>query len=352
MWIYWILFLWPAFAALSFSETRASGRTTNWRMASLAIVLMLAIGLRFEVGMDWGNYLDKLDETMDFTWFEALQRGDPAYSAINWIAAHSGTGIWLVNLVCAIAFVSGLFAFCRRMPNPWLALTVAMPYMAIVMAMNYTRQGAALGFVLWALLALHEGRMLRFAVFIVMAALFHKTAAILMPLGALVSVRNRWWTVVWVGITSMAVYWAFVAESYESFIEAYVASQMASDGALIRVIMNAVPAAVFLVTRHRFDMTPPEREFWTWMSLVVLLFIPVLWYSPSSTAVDRVGLYFMPIQLVGFTHLSAPGTTGWQRPATKLVVVVGYGIVQYVWFNYSNFYFAWLPYRFYPFEVL
>lgn len=352
MWIYWVLFLWPAIAAIAFAETRGSAVAMKWPMLSLAIVLTLVIGLRFEVGVDWSNYLDHLENSIDLTGLEAIERGEPAYWGLNWMTANAGAGIWVINLICAAAFVSGLFTFCSRLPNTWLALSVAMPYMAIVMAMNYTRQGAAFGLVLWALLALHDGRMLRFVAFIVLATLFHKSAAILMPLGAAVSIRNRWWTLAWVGIVSLAAYYLFIAESQETIVESYLAEQMASDGAVIRVIMNVVPAVVFLLTRHRFDMVPAERQFWTWMSFLVLLFIPALWISPSSTAVDRFGLYFMPIQLMGYSRLSAPDATGWGRQVTTLLVVVAYGIVQYVWFNYSNFYFAWLPYKFYPLEVI
>lgn len=162
MWIYWILFLWPAIAALALDQAPSAIAKTNWLTWLFAILLTLVIGLRFEVGMDWDNYLVHLDMALDRTWLQVLQGAEPAYYGANWLAARIGTGIWLVNLISAVAFVSGLIAFSRRLPNPWLALTIAMPYMAIVMAMNYTRQGAAFGLVLWALLSLHDGRMWRF----------------------------------------------------------------------------------------------------------------------------------------------------------------------------------------------
>lgn len=352
MWIYWALFLWPALATLAFSEKRTMTLAMKSSMWSFAIILTLVIGLRFEVGVDWGNYLGHLDLAEELTLLEFIERGDPAYWILNWIAAASGAGVWLVNLVCATVFVSGLFVFCRRLPNPWIALMVAMPYMAIVLAMNYTRQSIALGFVLFALVALHDGRLRRFVIFVVIAALFHKTAAVLVFIGAMASTRNRWWTLVWIGFAAMVAYWAFIADSEQTLIEAYITEQMASDGAAIRVAMNAAAGVIFLVTRHRFELAPAERQFWIWMSLIVLLFIPVLWLSPSSTVVDRMGLYFMPIQLIAFSHLIAPNASGWGRQIPSILLVMAYGVVQYVWFNYSNYYWAWLPYKFYPFEVL
>lgn len=352
MWIYWVLFLWPAIAALVFGETRASAVAAKWPMWPLATVLTLVIGLRFEVSMDWSNYMEQLDVAAQLTWLEAAERGDPAYGTLNWIAANTGTGLWLVNLVCAIAFVSGLFVFCRKLPNPWLALTVAMPYMAIVMSMNYTRQSAAFGLVLWAMVALQDGRILRFVVFVVLAALFHKSAAVLIPLGVAVNVRGRILVLVWIGIISVVAYWVFIAELQEDLFEFYLAEQMASEGALIRVLMNAAAASVFLAKRDRFDMQPLEERFWTWMSIIALLFLPALWISPSSTVVDRVALYFMPVQLVAFSHLYIiVGSSGWRQFVT-LSVAATYAIVMIVWFNYSPYAEAWLPYRFYPLEVM
>lgn len=353
MWIYWVLFLWPAIVALTSADARPPALATKWSMWSLAILLTLVIGLRFEVGMDWENYIRHLEFAEDATWIEAMGRGgDYGYWALNWIAARTGSGVWLVNLACATAFVSGYFAFCRKLPNPWLALTVGIPYMAIVMACNYTRQGAAFGLVLWALMALQDGRIRRFVIFVMLAALFHKSAAVLIPIGVLASIRNRIWILIWIGIASIVGYWVFIAEWQESLFENYLGQEMSSDGAFIRVFMNAAATIVFLAKRDRFEMKLSERRFWTWMSIIVLLFLPALWISPSSTAVDRLALYFMPVQLMAFSHFCALSGSTSARKVSTLSVVAAYGIVQYVWFHYSNFYFAWLPYKFYPLEVM
>jgi hypothetical protein len=352
MWIYWALFLWPALVAIGFEEIGSSPSIPKRSMVLLAIFLILIVGLRFEVGMDWGNYLLHLDEAESLGLLEAVLGSDPAYGVLNWIAATLGAGIWLVNVICAAVFVSGMFVFCRGLPNPWLALAVGMPYMAIVMAMNYTRQGAAFGLVLWALVALQDAYIRRFVIFILIATLFHKSALILLPLGVLGSVRNRLWTIAWIGISFTVAYQLFLAEYQQSIFEGYIEEQYASDGAAARVAMNSVAAIVFLVLRNRFEMPPLHKALWTWISFGALLFIPGFALSPSSTAVDRVALYFMPVQLVAFGYLPVSAGTAWLRRVATLAILVSYGIVLYVWFTYSNFYFAWLPYRFYPLEVL
>ena len=48
----------------------------------------------------------------------------------------------------AVPFTYGLFRICRQQPNPWLALVVATPFLIIVVGMGYTRQAAAMGFLM------------------------------------------------------------------------------------------------------------------------------------------------------------------------------------------------------------
>ena len=344
------MFLWPAVAAVD--NTRYSASVLKLAIWLYGLFLVLIIGLRFKVGVDWDLYLENMDFYSDFTWVEAIVLGDPAYTALNKLATSMGFGIWIPNLVCAIAFVSGFFAFCRKMPNPWLALTVGIPYMAIVMTMNYSRQGGAFGFELWALVSLLDGRIRRYVFFIVVAALFHKTAIMMLPLAVLAGTRNRTWLIIWMGIASLLAYVAFIAEHQQSLVENYIGEAMDSQGAAVRVAMNAVPAMLFLFMRSRFEMLPDQRQFWTRISIIVLLFIPALVLSPSSTAVDRIALYFMPIQLMVFSHLPYVVRKWKARQVATLLVVGGYALVMAVWFNYTYYYSYWVPYRFYPFEFL
>ena len=74
---------------------------------------------------------------------------------------------------------------------------------------------------------------------------------------------------------------------------------------------------------------------------------------PSSTAVDRVGLYMLPLQLVVFSHL--PDVLGKQnggKPIWVALVLAYYCAVQFVWLNFASHAKYWLPYRFYPLELI
>ena len=169
-------------------------------------MLVLIIGLRHEVGGDWSIYLEMLESYIDGS--DDGQNGfqDPAYILLNILAARSGLGVYLINLLSAVFFSWGLYVFCRAQPRPWLALVVAVPYLITVVAMGYTRQSAAIGIAMLAIVALGQGRTWRFMLWIALAALFHKSAIVLVPMAVLVNTKRRVFTFIWVALAFVILY--------------------------------------------------------------------------------------------------------------------------------------------------
>ena len=100
--------------------------------------------------------------------------------------------------------------------------------------------------------------------------------------------------------------------------------------------MNAMPAILFLLFRRKFVMPQAERAFWTWMSLGALGFVVLLVVSPSSTAVDRLALYWIPLQLFVLARL--PNAIGKPNGLNSTLVygVVAYSaVVLFVWLFFA-----------------
>lgn len=344
---YWLMFAVPALIALWPSKATATMRRLGWIVIGLLFTLL--IGFRVEVGGDWFAYRDYYEAAAVVSFSEAMAMNDPGYMALNWIAGLVDGGIYLVNLLCGAVIMVGVIAFARRQPMPWLAFLVAVPYMIIVVAMGYSRQGVALGFELLALVALMDGRTWRFVVWMICAALFHKTAVVLLPLALLALLalnRNRVWTLVWLSLTGAVLGAALLAEHYEAMWQNYVEAQMVSDGGPIRVAMNALPALLLLVFRKRLLANESVPGLWVGMALLSIVCIPLV--GLASTAVDRVALYFMPLQLYVFSRLHRLFDSRLFKTVAVLGVVLGYGLVQWVWLNFASHAPSWLPYRFYP----
>lgn len=345
---YWILFAIPSWMAISSSHTQLKSHS-RWPQywVVVFILLVLMIGLRHEVGGDWGNYVDILEINQYNSFKDAISNKEPGYGLINWIGVQSGLGIYLVDTICAFLFVWGLVEFCLVQPRPWLALVVAVPYLIIVVAMGYSRQGVAIGIGMLALVALERQKHFHFAVLVVFAASFHTTALILLPLAALSSSRNKVWTVSWVTVLLIVAYVLFLSDTIDSYQLNYLEAEYQSAGAAIRVVMNAVPAVFFLLFRYRFTLSKADRVFWTWMSLIAVLFLVLLQVSTSSTAVDRMALYFIPLQLFVYSRLPDVSKKG-NRTNVVIAIVVYSALVQFTWLFFAVHAAGWLPYQFYP----
>lgn len=333
--------------------------TPKWYWILLFIIYIAFIGLRFEVGGDWLQYIDILEVSKHQPWvgFEALV-GDPAYYWINKIAGTLGQEIYFVNLCVAVIYTSCLFTFCQRLKNPYLGLTVAFPYLTTVVAMGYTRQAGAIAFELLALGALESNRRINSILFFILALIFHKTAIFLILVPILIFLFDALKTgkIINILLISMLLLIALsgaivISNITDKFLVHYIGAGMSSSGAIVRLSMNLLPATIFLIeyyTGHNFFRSS-SKVYLALSWLVIFSFALLL--TGSSTSADRLALYLIPIQIYVLGNLPylffAQGREIFYR---WLVLVLGYSfLVLWVWLQFADHAFAWLPYRMYPF---
>lgn len=338
---YWLLFLLPVFGA--FSRIRLNHQSQMLIWLAIWLVFSLVVGLRHEVGGDWMTYFWHFEHRSDWSFGRAVNAGDPGYYAINWLVAQFGGSIYWVNLICAAAMMAGVVAFCRNQPAPWVALAVAVPYLIIVVGMGYTRQAAALGLLMLGLVALSKERLVLFVFWVMLAATFHKSAVLMLPVAALASAGSRLWSMFWVGLISLLGGYLFVFDSAETLWTNYVEADYQSQGGLIRVLMNSLPAVLFLLLHKRLQLSLAQTRLWWWMSVFALVCIPLV--VLSSTATDRVALYLIPLQLFVFSRLYFLSAKPNVKAFIVLAVLGYYAAVQAVWLIFAGHSFAWLPYQ-------
>ncbi len=356
MWPYWLFFAIPALTSLSSRPLRNIRRDGSrrvsvdllWLLVMLSLALM--IGLRDRVGGDWFNYFSYIFQAQFITVQEAMTRSDPGYWAINVLSLELGLGILGVNLFCGFVFALGLVIYCRSMPRPWLALAVAMPYMVTVVAMGYTRQGVALGLALIGLVALGRRRFIWFVFWVFLAAAFHRSAVLLMGIALLMLDFRRLYNLPLLMLAALLLYQAFLEDATERLVTSYIEQEMESAGAMIRLAMNLVPAALFIRYRKRMLISTGERKLYGTMALLgVASFLALVIGLVPSTALDRMALYLIPLQVFVFSHLpDAIGRPGARNQMIVLYILLFYATVLFVWLNFAAHSRFWLPYRMFP----
>lgn len=353
MFVYWTMFAVPALSTLAMGTRRTGGRgVIAPGVLLILLVFTVMIGLRYQVGTDWFNYKRTIDNLFYTNFAGALASKDAGFGVLVWTANRLGNGIYITNFVCASIMMYGVARFAHRQPDSWMALTASVPYLVIVVGMGYTRQAAAIGFVLLAILALEEKKLFRAASLAFLASTFHGSALCLLPVGALAVVRTNKALILPSILLSIVLLELVLTRRLDNLYRMYITREEAFDsaGAAIRLMMNAIPALLFLMARKRFSEDGTMRFFWTCCAIISLLLLVALPVFPSSTALDRIGLYFIPIQLFVFGHL--PQVFGRTPQGARIVsycVILYYGATLFVWLQYASNAHAWLPYRFAPF---
>ena len=358
MFPYWLLFgvvAWMAIYRIQATYSNASLHN-HWPLAWVIClwVLTSAIGLRHEVGADWNVYLDIFDMEIGSTLGEYLSTSmDPAYALISWFGGNIWGSIYIVNFFCGLFFSWGLIVFCRAQPLPWLALLVAVPYLITVVAMGYSRQGAAIGVAMLAITTLLRGSLWGFLFWISLAMTFHKSAIVLVPFALFAINRNYFISIISVLSAAPILFLLMLQESLPFLIIGYIESEYESSGAAFRIGMNSVPALLFLTYRKRFSLNDTEKNFWTIMSFSGLFFVGLLFAFRASVALDRLALYWIPLQLFFWSRLPYAMASSLVTRRLCVGIVIAYTfLVYYVWLNFSIHSEYWIPYQFYPWQLL
>lgn len=344
MYPYWLLFAFFA-AGTFFARPLAISAMSRALFGLGGLGMALMIGLRFQVGGDWGTY-QRVFDLARYADLGILVEGDPAYQLINLVVQRIDGEFWLVNLVCGAIFTWGLFRFASMQSQPWLAILVAIPYVVIVVAMGYTRHSVAIGLLLAGFAALQKGASsLRFGLYLAGGAMFHRTAVAVMPLVVLASRRNTLLTLLGVVAATILLFDLLVASSFDRLVRNYIEEQLGSQGAAVRVAMNIVPATLFLLRPHAFGFEERLTRIWRYFSLLAFVFLALLMVFPSSTVIDRLALYLTPLQIAVLSRVPDAYRSG---GVAKLLIVAYLVAVQFVWLNYAAHAADWLPYQLYP----
>lgn len=341
MLIYWLLLLIPILALFSPYRATLELSRLNWFLFGLFLVLV--IGLRHQVGGDWTAYLNEYEDKLNTPFKEIFVGKEPLQSIMVWVCALFGTGVYGPNTVSAAIFVAGLIYFCRRQDIPWLAAAVAVPYLVIVVSMGYTRQSLAIGLLLFAIPQIERGHLLRYLVLMTTAVLFHYGAVFLLPVGMLIhSKRGLFKAFAAVGIMGGAIF-ALLQAQLEFLYAGYIEQSAESGGGVVRVLMCALAGAAYFLVRKRWENRWSDGRIWQWFALLSLACLPLVFIA--STAVDRVALYFIPLQLAVFSRLPVLVTNQLRATTLTLGTLAGYFLVEFIWLNFGSHSFRWLPYQ-------
>jgi len=338
--IYWVMYLIPATFAFIFTQKQ---KPVLILFAYTGFIFCLIIGFRNNIGSDWSQYLQHYVDIKEISFLEIFDRsGDYGHLIFNWIFAKLDLGIYWLNFTYIIIFFIGLIKFCNKEENPWIAMSVATPYLIIVVAMGLTKQSVALGFIFLGINYLRDKKFIYFIFSVVCGAFFHNSAIIMLFLLLVdknIKIKIRFLFVILFLISSSI----FLSQNFASMYEVYIQRSLDSQGIYGRLILNLIPILFLFMFRKKWKKKYNDYQIWYWFSLVTI--ISVFFISISSTLIDRILIYFIPIQLAVYSRLPFLLKNIIQPTYTKLAIITFYAANHFIWLYFSNHSQAWLPYK-------
>ena len=344
---YYILFFIPAFySILGISKNRHKSLIF---CLTFSILCILVLGSRLKIGGDWINYLFIYNNINDY--FNPLSinllQSNYLFDLINYISFNNSLGFSATNFINQFIFITGLFFYAKRQNQPSMIYVVAIPYLIIVVSTGYTRQASALGILFFALPYLFNGKFIKFSIFIFFATLFHKTAFLLLFLIPMVQykfinflnlnkINIKFLILILSAIPIIIfVYYFLLKFQYNYIIRFYVGDEMhfTSTGAIFRVSLFFLSALLCIIFHNKISTGLYEKNYYLGLSVLTIIFS--FFVFQFSSAVDRILIYFYPLQLFIFSKLHVLFSDNIHRIFYNIIIISIYLCLLLIWANYG-----------------
>jgi hypothetical protein len=327
------------FAPIAFMATISQQRRIYplaW--ALIFVVIVVFVGLRHHVGMDWNNYLIMIRRANIGGWTESFNVAEPGYATLLWISGQMGWGVYGTYLMGTLIFAAGLFRYSRTTPYPWVALVVAMPILVVVVAMSAARQTVAIGVILWLVAVWPRSSVFYRVVLVGLATLFHTSAVVFLVLVVLDLPVRRSFKLAGAAILGLAAFYILaVTGRADYYDQLYVTGQTQmtqSSGAIFHTLLNGGPAFLAFALGRRFrNILLPDalHRQMAFLAVGMVLLVPF-----ASAAAGRFSLYLFPASMMVLASLPLLVRGRWPkfilRSATACLMLA----VMTVWLFFGN----------------
>lgn len=266
--------------------------------------LYLFSAFRYQVGCDWSGYYFQYIGAANMDWSSLTSIREPIWWAILAGINQAGLPYPVANVVSSAVFFIGVHCMARRQPDPLAFLVLLFPILIINMPMSGIRQGAAIGLLCIAFLALIDRRPLRLVFWVALAGGFHASALIFMLLLPVATGRYTRGRLLLSAILALpGAYILASSEAAELATSRYIDTGIDAAGAAFRVaIIGLSSLYFFLFLRKKWQITWPADYSLVSMGAIgmalAFLLVPI-----STVIADRFTYYLIPIQAMIFARI-------------------------------------------------
>lgn len=333
---------------VSYTGRRSSHRVIRrLSLMFVGVVLVLFAGLRdSRIGTDTGTYV------RHFRASDAIEivgeREDSGYYLLSWIARTLSDSyavlLILIALIVVVCYMTTVMRLVRRYET---AIYLFVALSVYTFFFNGARQGIAAAICFSALPFLLQRRMWPYLIVIAIAATFHRTALITLPLYWIASPQVGWKRLVaLVGATGLTVVFlgVFVGFAADVLSDKYARYAEAGKGGGEVWVTYLVGQGVLL---YWFKSIVPDRDgsYGRLLNIYLVGLVPAVASTLSSvdpSGILRLHLYFSPVAILLWPMVFVRfGTT-----PLRGLLALGFGGVTFLFFFLTTSTFSGLaPYR-------
>lgn len=302
---------WGIMFVLSMASFMSQYKTPVSRLTFYAFMffLFLFVAFRYEISLDWWNYLTIFSNHLYLDLNDVIVRDEPLFGLINWVGGKLGfTDTLFTYIICALIVFFFLTKFLLRSRAYWYGLLIYFPVHILVVSMGYVRQSVAIAILLYAFLKLLDKKNLQFLFWVFVAFLFHRSAIIMLFFFPLQYLNFSKVVVYLYQVVSIVVITGILFLSVQSENSVYTSGEITSSGTYLRLVLHVVPLYYYVKYRDSFFKIH-YPSFYTVLDFYFILIITCFLLSVGfSTLADRFNLYMiffdLFILLALYFHLS------------------------------------------------
>lgn len=288
----------------AFFGRRSGSRLIRWgSVAVVGAALVAFAGLRDRsIGTDTETYLSHFYASDRFS--IVFERQDFAYYVLSWIARSLSDDyaalLLLIGAVVVVGYMSAIVRLVRRYET---ALYLFVALSVYTFFFNGARQGIAAAICFAAIPYLLERRLWPYMGLVLMAATFHRSALIALPLYWLASRDVRWTRLVGVGIATVVTVvflGLFVGLAAELLSDKYARYAEAGEGGG-KVWVTYLVGQGALLYFFRRVVSDSDGRYGRLLNIYLVGLVPALASTLSSvdpSGLLRLHLYFSPVAIL------------------------------------------------------
>lgn len=282
------------------TETIISVKPNKVWVCGVLICLVVISGLRSGIG-DTETY-KQIYSTHDFTWEYVFSEKDIGFGIFQMILKNYSDDPQLMIFVAAfitnLLIIIVLYTYSRLFElSTYLYITGGI----FLVSMNGIRQVLAASIIFIGTKYLLSGQFVKYSMLVLLAAAFHQSALLLLPIYFIVRVRawTKYTYIVLLATTLIVIgYNQFNSLLFEAIKDTQysIYTDFNEGGAnIIRVIISAVPLLIAYAGRDKLRAMFPKSDYIVNLSLLGLVFMAI---STQQWIFARVALYFNLYQLI------------------------------------------------------